>query len=161
MSTPVKPVPEGFHTITPHLIVRGGEAAIAFYKKAFGAKEHHRSAGPGGKLMHAQLEIGSSKLFLADEFPEMGALSPLSRGGSSVTLSLYLPDADAVFNQAVAAGATVKMPMTDMFWGDRYGKLTDPFGHDWALCKHIEDVAPQEMERRSREAFAAMGKGPG
>jgi uncharacterized glyoxalase superfamily protein PhnB len=157
MTKAAKPVPDGFHTITPHLIVRGADQAIAFYKEAFGAKEIYRSAGPSGKLMHAHLEIGSSKLFLADEFPEMGVCGP-NGNGTSVTLSLYLPDADAVFAKAVAAGASVKMPMMDMFWGDRYGKITDPFGHEWALCTHIEDVAPEELERRGREAMANMSK---
>jgi PhnB protein len=152
--TRVKPIPEGHHTITPHLVVRGGAEAIAFYKKAFGAEELGRSPGPDGmSIMHAGLKIGDSILFLNDEFPDMGCRSPQALGGSPITLHLYVKDVDAVFKQAVAAGAQVRMPVTDMFWGDRYGQVTDPFGHVWALATHIEDLTREEIEKRANTAF--------
>jgi uncharacterized glyoxalase superfamily protein PhnB len=158
MSTQVKPVPEGFHTITPHLVIKGAAKAIDFYKKAFGAVEVVRMPMPDGQtLMHAELKIGDSYLFLADEFPGMNR-SPQSLGGSGTTLHLYVEDADAVFNRAVAAGATVQMPLTDMFWGDRYGKLADPFGHEWSVATHKEDVPPEEMSKRAQAAMANMGQ---
>jgi uncharacterized glyoxalase superfamily protein PhnB len=158
----VRAIPEGFHTITPHLVVRGGAAAIEFYKKAFGATEICRFPGPDGQsLMHGELKIGDSILFLADEFPNMGCQSPLALGGSPVTISLYVEDTDAVFNQAVAAGAQVRMPPADMFWGDRYAQLTDPFGHVWALATHKEDVSPEEMARRAEAAFKQSAPCPG
>jgi uncharacterized glyoxalase superfamily protein PhnB len=154
----VKPVPAGFHTLTPHLIVRGAAQAIEFYKKAFGAEELTRMPSPDGRtVMHAELQIGDSILFLADEFPEMGARSPKALGGSPVTIHLYVADVDAVFNRAIQAGATAQMPPTDMFWGDRYGKLTDPFGHVWSVATHTEDVPPEEMAKRAQAAFAQMG----
>jgi uncharacterized glyoxalase superfamily protein PhnB len=150
----VRAIPEGFHTITPHLIIRGAAAAIDFYKKAFGATEVCRHPGQDGKtLMHAELKIGDSHLFLADEFPQMGCKSPLALGGSPVTISLYVEDTDAVFNRAVAAGAQVRMPPMDMFWGDRYGQITDPFGHVWSIATHKEDVSPEELARRAQAAF--------
>jgi uncharacterized glyoxalase superfamily protein PhnB len=159
MKNGVKPVPDGCHTVIPHLVVRGADRAIAFYKEAFGAQELSRSPGPDGKsLVHACVQIGDSKLFLCDEFPQWGVHSPLGVGGTSTTINLYLENADRVFAQAVAAGASVKMPMADMFWGDRYGKLTDPFGHEWALATHIEDVAPDELQRRAKAVFAGMSK---
>jgi uncharacterized glyoxalase superfamily protein PhnB len=152
----VKPVPDGQHTVTPHLVVRGGAQAIEFYTKAFGARELMRSPGPDGKaLMHAAVQIGDSRVFLCDEFPAWGVLSPLARGGTSVTINLYTEDVDRVFKQAVAAGAKVTMPLQDMFWGDRYGKITDPFGHEWALATHIEDVPPEELARRAKAAFCS------
>jgi PhnB protein len=149
----VRAIPEGFHTITPHLVVRGGAQAIDFYKKAFGAAELSRAPMPDGKLMHAHLKIGDSQLFLCDEFPEQGARSPLGLGGTPVTISLYVEDADAVFQQAVAAGAQVRMPPMDMFWGDRYGQVTDPFGHIWAIATHKEDLTPEEINQRAEAAF--------
>ena len=152
----VKRVPDGFHTITPHLVVKGAAAAIDFYKKAFGATELVRMPGPGGKLMHAEVKIGDSHLFLCDEFPEMGACSPAPGGKTPVTLNLYVEDCDHVFRQAVAAGATVQMPPADMFWGDRYAKVVDPFGHNWSLATHIEDVPPKEMARRGQKEMARM-----
>jgi uncharacterized glyoxalase superfamily protein PhnB len=153
----VRAIPEGFHTLTPHLVVRGGVQAIEFYKKAFGAEEIMRMPMPDGKAIgHAELRIGDSIFFLADEFPQ--CKSPQTLGGSPVTLSLYVEDCDQVFNRAVAAGAEVRMPPADMFWGDRYGQLTDPFGHVWALSTHKEDVPPDEMARRAKAAFANMGK---
>jgi uncharacterized glyoxalase superfamily protein PhnB len=158
MASKVKSIPDGCHTITPHLVIRGASEAIEFYKKAFGAVESRRSLGPGGKVMHAELMIGNSALFLADEFPEWGSNSPLHFKGSPVVLNLYVEDVDKVFNQAVAAGAKVTMPLQNMFWGDRYGKLVDPFGHEWSLATHIEDVPPAEMKKRMDEAMAQMGK---
>jgi uncharacterized glyoxalase superfamily protein PhnB len=157
----VKPIPEGHHTVTPHLIVRGAAEAIEFYKKAFGAVELGRSPGPDGKsIIHAMIRIGNSLLFLNDEFPAMGCRSPVAMGGSAVTLTLYVEDVDKVFQQAVAAGAKVRMPLMDMFWGDRYGSVTDPFGHEWALATHIEDVSREEIEKRAKAAFATQPCGP-
>lgn len=150
----VKPIPEGFRTLTPHIIVNDGNKAIDFYKKAFGAKEISRMAEPSGKLAHAELQIGDSRFMLADEYPDMGARSAKAIGGSPVTLSLYVEDVDKVFNQAVAAGAKATMPVSDMFWGDRYGKLEDPFGHSWAVATHKEDVKPEEIMKRAQVAMA-------
>ena len=158
MAGKVKPVPEGFHTITPHLVVREAEKAIAFYKKAFGATDRHGGCimkMPNGKIGHAELWIGDSPFMLADESPEWGCLSPLSKGGGSVGLHLYVADVDAAFKKAVAAGATVTMPVADMFWGDRYGKLKDPFGHEWSIGTHTEDVPPEDMKKRMEEAMSA------
>jgi uncharacterized glyoxalase superfamily protein PhnB len=154
----VKPIPEGTRTLTPHLTVHNAAEAIEFYKKAFGAKELGRHAGPGGKIMHAALQIGDSRLMLNDEFPEMGACGPVHTGGSPVTIHLAVEDVDKVFNQAVAAGAKPTMPVMDQFWGDRYGKLDDPFGHHWSIATHIKDMTPAEMEAAGREAMAKMGK---
>jgi PhnB protein len=152
----VKPIPDGIHTITPSLVVKGGLAAVEYYKTAFGAKVNTVAPGPDGKsVMHADLQIGNSRFFLGDEFPEMGALSPQSLGGSPVSLNVYTEDCDAMFDRAVAGGAKVTMPLADQFWGDRYGKLVDPFGHHWGIATHKEDVSPEEMERRMKEAFAA------
>ncbi len=155
-----KGVPEGFSTVTPHLNVRDAAQALEFYKKAFGAKETVRMPGPGGKILHAEIKIGDSHIFLADEMPEWGSRSPLTIGGTATALCLYVEDADAVFNQAVAAGAQVKMPLADQFWGDRYGKLADPFGHEWAVATHLEDLTPAEMERRREVAMAQMAQRP-
>jgi PhnB protein len=154
----VRAVPEGQHTITPHLVVSDGEKALDFYRKAFGAQIGAVHKTPDGKVMHADFKIGDSKLFLADEFPGTTCVSPKTAGGSSVVLNLYLDGIDKVFNQAVSAGATVTMPLANQFWGDRYGQIKDPFGHIWALGQHVEDVSPGEMERRAREAFAHMAK---
>jgi uncharacterized glyoxalase superfamily protein PhnB len=152
----VRAIPQGLHTLTPHLVVRGAAAAIDFYKQAFGAIEICRHVGPDGRsLMHAQLRIGDSALLLNDEFPQCP--SPQGLGGSPVALALYVEDCDAVFNRAVAAGATVRMPLADMFWGDRYGCLIDPFGHVWSVATHKEDVSPEELARRAQAAFAHMG----
>ncbi|HEV2949102.1 MAG TPA: VOC family protein [Gemmataceae bacterium] len=153
-------VPAGFSTVTPHLVVRDAAQAIEFYKKAFGAKETVRMPGPGGKILHAEIKIGDSHLFLADEMPEWGSKSPLMLGGTGTTISLYVEDADAVFNRAVAAGAQVKMPLADQFWGDRYGKLGDPYGHEWAVATHLEDLSPAEMKKRQEVAMAQMAQGP-
>jgi uncharacterized glyoxalase superfamily protein PhnB len=158
MAAKVNPIPEGHHTVTPHLVIRGASEAIEFYKKAFGATELMKMTGPGGLITHAEIRIGNSVLYLADEFPEWGSISPLTLKGSPVVLNLYLEDVDTVFNKAVAAGAQVKMPLQNMFWGDRYGKLTDPFGHEWGLAKHVEDVPPDELKKRADEAMAEMMK---
>jgi len=155
----VKPIPEGSHSVTPGLVVKGARKAIDFYKSVFGAKELSVMYGLDGRtVMHAELEIGDSRIYLGDEAPEMGALSPQTLGGSANSLNIYTEDCDAMFNRAVAAGATVKMPLTDMFWGDRYGKLTDPFGHNWGIATHKEDVSEAEMERRGKEWMSAMAK---
>jgi uncharacterized glyoxalase superfamily protein PhnB len=158
MAEKAKPVPEGFHTVTPHLVVRGAEKALDFYKRAFGAQIRSVHKTPDGKVMHADMRIGDSILMLNDEFPEMKANSPQALGGSSVTLNLYVPDADAVFKQAVGAGATVAMPIADMFWGDRYGQVVDPFGHRWAIATHKEDLSEAELEKRGKDAMAEMAK---
>jgi PhnB protein len=150
----VKPIPDGYHTATPYLIAKGAAAAIEFYKKAFGATELMRCPGPGGALMHAEIKIGDSPIMLADEFPEMKILSPSSLGGPSGLVLLYVPDVDARFAQAVAAGATVERPVKDEFYGDRAGTLMDPFGHRWTIATHVEDVSPEEIQRR----MAAMAK---
>jgi uncharacterized glyoxalase superfamily protein PhnB len=144
----VKSIPDGYHTITPHLAVRDAAKAILFYAKAFGAEELFRMPGPGGTVMHAELKIGDSIVMLGEEAPQMGASSPQTIGGSPVSLLIYVKDVDASFARADKAGCTVQMPLTDMFWGDRYGKLLDPFGHHWALATHKEDVSPEEMAKR-------------
>ncbi len=152
-----KPVPEGMHTVTPHLVVRGAAKAIDFYKQAFGAEELGRSATPDGRIMHAAIRVGDSVIFLADEFTEMGGPKAPEPGKSPVTLHLYLSDVDASFDRAVRAGANVKTPVADMFWGDRYGQVTDPFGHTWSLATHKEDLSREEADRRGREFFAKAG----
>src|SRR5438270_12211186 len=141
---------DGHHTITPHLVVKGASEAIEFYKRAFGAEELGRMPFPGPdgqvKLGHAELQIGNSRLFLADEFPEYGSTGP--NGKSPVSIHLYVTDADTAFGRAVEAGATVSMPLADMFWGDRYGKLVDPVGHHWSIAEHLEDPTPEQMMER-------------
>ena len=149
----VKAIPDGMHSITPHLVCAGAAQAIEFYVRAFGAVEEVRLPGPGGKLMHASVRIGDSVVMLVDENREWGALGPLSLNGSPVTIHLQVADVDAVFAQAVAAGATVTMPVADMFWGDRYGQLKDPFGHHWSVATHQRDLTPQQIQ----EAMAKMG----
>ena len=151
MTAKVDAIPEGMHTVTPHLVCEGAAAAIEFYKKAFGAVETARMPGPNGKLMHAAVRIGDSTVMLADDFPEYGGLGPKALKGSPVTLHVYVTDADATFAQAVAAGATVKMPMADMFWGDRYGQVTDPFGHHWSIATHVKDMTPEEMSEAMKQ----------
>jgi len=152
MSTKIKPVPEGYHTATPYLIIKGAAAALEFYKKAFGATELLRMPKPDGRVGHAEIKIGDSIIMLADEFPEIGARSPESYGGSPVTLMLYVEDVDAVFNRAVAAGAKVDRPVANQFYGDRTGGIIDPFGHKWYLATHVEDVSPEELLRRANAA---------
>jgi PhnB protein len=149
----VKPIPAGYRTVTPYLVVRDAARAIEFYKKAFGATELVRMPDPSGKIMHAEIRIGDSMIMLGDENPARGAQSPQSLGGSPVSIFLYIEDVDALAKQAIAAGATVIMPIQDMFWGDRYGTLTDPFGHSWGIATHKEDVTPEEMHKRTKAAF--------
>ena len=153
MPNAVKPIPEGYHSISPSLTCKDAARAIEYYKNVFGAKELMRMPSPDGKISHAELKIGDSIIFVNDEFPQMGATAPTAAGGSPIYLFLYVPDVDAVFNRAVAAGARVAMPVADMFWGDRYGKLTDPFGHLWGIATHTEDVAPEEIGRRAESFF--------
>ena len=146
------PIPPGMHSVTPHLVCAGAADAIAFYKKAFNAQELAQLAGPDGKLMHGLIKIGDSMLMLVDEYPEWDSLGPKARKGSSVTLHLYVEDADAQFQQALDAGCSVRMPLADMFWGDRYGMVQDPFGHLWSIATHVRDVSPEEIR-----AAAAKG----
>ena len=150
----VKPIPDGMHTVTPHLICDGAAAAIEFYKNAFNAVEKGRLPGPQGKLMHAMIRIGDSAIMLVDEMPEWGALGPKSLKGSSVTIHLYVADVDAFVARAVDAGAKITMPLQDMFWGDRYCQLEDPFGHRWSVATHIRDMSAEEIRQ-------AMGKAGG
>jgi uncharacterized glyoxalase superfamily protein PhnB len=151
-----KPIPDGFHTLAPHIVVQDAAKAIEFYKKAFGAQEITKLMTPDGKgVMHAQLKIGNSMLMLGGEFPPT-CLSPKSRGGTSVTLHLYVENADAAFDRAVKAGCTVKMPLTDQFWGDRYGVTEDPFGHQWSLATHKQDLSEQQIAANAKAAFAKM-----
>ena len=154
MPAKVKPIPSGYHSVTPFLVLSNAAKAIDFYAGAFGAKEISRMAAPDGRVLHAELQFGDSRIMLADEM--MGNKSPQSLGGSAVSIFLYVEDIDSVFSQAVSAGAKADMPPADMFWGDRYGKLTDPFGHVWALGTHIEDVSPEEMGKRAQAAMAQM-----
>lgn len=151
MSGKVKPIPDGYQTATPYLIVKGAAKAIDFYKKAFGATELMRM-GDNEKIHHAEIKIGNSPIMLADEFPEMKALSPLTLGGSPITIMLYVEDVDSVFKAAVDAGATVDKPLENQFYGDRTGGITDPFGHKWYVATHIEDVSHEELEKRASAA---------
>jgi PhnB protein len=151
----VSPVPKGYHTVTPYLVFRDAAKAIEFYKKAFGAKELLRMPGPDGRIAHGELQIGDSRIMVGDENPQQGASAPQSVGGTCVHIFLYLNDVDKTFAQATSAGATVEMPPMDMFWGDRYCKLLDPFGHKWNMATHKEDLSPREMARRGAAAMAA------
>ena len=151
---PVNPIPEGYHSITPYLIVKDGVSMLEFYKRAFGAAELFRVSGPGGKIGHAEMQIGNSRLMLADEHPEMGAVSPPSLGGSPCYIVLYVEDCDTIFNAAVAAGAEVVHPLANKFYGDRSATIKDPSGHQWTISTHIEDVTPEEMDRRMAEMKA-------
>ena len=157
---PVKAIPEGYHSVTPYLIVRGGAAAIEYYTKAFGAVELFRMPAPGGTVGHAEIKIGDSIIMLADEHPDMGYNGPQTMGGSPVTLMIYVEDVDTVFERAVTAGGTVKETLQDKFYGDRMGTVVDPFGHIWHIATHKEDVPMDEMERRAKEhGTAASGAG--
>jgi PhnB protein len=147
------PIPKGYHSITPYLICKGAASAIDWYKKALGAEELFRMPGPDGTLGHAEIKLGDSVVMLADEFPQMGAKSPATIGGTPVSLMLYVKDSDAVFKNAVAAGAKVKGELKDQFYGDRSGMIEDPYGHIWTISTHVEDVSPDEMARRSAEAM--------
>ena len=148
-----KPIPNDMHSVTPHLVCAGAADAIEFYKKAFNAVEVGRLPGPQGKLMHAMIRIGGSAVMLVDEMPEWGSFGPKTLKGSPVTIHLYVEDVDAVVARAVAAGAKITMPVADMFWGDRYGKLEDPFGHHWSVATHLRDVSQEEMQ----QAMQKMG----
>jgi PhnB protein len=154
----VPAIPPGFHTVTPHLAVRGALAALEFYKKAFGAEAIMCMPAMEGKVGHAEIKIGDSIIMLADEWPNTPLSSPAALKGTTVSIMLYVADCDAFFNRAVAAGAKVTMPLMDMFWGDRYGQVTDPYGHVWAIATHKEDVPPAEMAKRAAEAMKNMGK---
>ena len=148
----VKAIPDGYHSVTPYLIISGATAAIEYYKQAFGAIELMRMPAPGGKIGHAEIKIGDSPIMLADEYPEMGYKGPQSLGGSPVSIMIYVEDVDTIFNQAVAAGATVKEAVSDKFYGDRLGTVTDPFGHVWHISTHKEDVSMEEMKKRAQAA---------
>jgi uncharacterized glyoxalase superfamily protein PhnB len=147
----VNPIPSGLRTVTPHLVCGGAIAAIDFYKKAFGAIEHGRILTPDGKLMHAQIQIGDSAVMLVDEFPECGGIGPKGLKGSPVTIHLAVENVDTFVKRAVDAGAKVTMPVQDMFWGDRYGRLEDPFGHAWSVATHVRDVGPEEIRKGMEE----------
>ena len=149
----VKAIPEGMHSITPHIVVRGAARATDWYKAALGAVERNRIPVPGGKLMSVELWFGDSAVMLADEFPELGVLSPESVGGTPVVLHLYTEDVDALWQRATAAGAAVLHPLQDAFWGDRHGQISDPFGHRWGLAQHMRDVSPEEIARAAAKAF--------
>ncbi len=161
MATQVKPIRAGFHTLTPMLTVRNVDKAIDFYTRALGAEERGRLLGPDGKsIMHAEIKIGDSIIMLGEEQPAMGCRGPQNLGGTPVGLYLYVEDADHAFSRAVSAGATVLMPVADMFWGDRCGQLTDPFGHKWWLATHKEDLSQEEIQKRGAACFAQMAKEP-
>jgi PhnB protein len=151
-------IPAGMHSVTPHLVCAGAAKAIDFYKKAFGATEEARLPGPDGKLMHAAIRIGDSTVMLADEFPEWGSVGPKSLKGSPVTIHLYVEDADKFVERAVNAGAKVTMPVAEQFWGDRYGKIEDPFGHHWSVGTHVRDVSREEMDAAMKEMAKSMPK---
>jgi PhnB protein len=155
MASRIKEIPKGFHTVTPYLIVTDSARAIDFYKRAFGAEELLRLDGPDGKVAHAEIKIGDSIIMLSEEMPGH-TRSPQSLGGTAVDIMLYVKDVDQVFNRAVDAGAKVTMPLSEMFWGDRYGQVTDPFGHSWSLATHKEDVPPEELRKRTKAAMAKM-----
>ena len=158
MTGSIKPIPDGYHTVNTYLTVQDGPAAIDFYQKAFGMEVAFRLDSPPGKVGHAELRLGDSTIMLSDEMVGGACRSPKALGGTSVTLFLYVPDVDKTFNQAVAAGGQVVMPVEDMFWGDRFGSVTDPFGHNWGLATHIEDLSPEELQKRAAAAMAQMGK---
>lgn len=153
-----KAIPDGYHTITPHLVLQDTARALEFYKKAFGAELMGKMDGPGGKVVHAEIRIGDSRIMMADEMPGMSK-APQSLGGTASSLMIYTENCDALFERAVKAGATSRLPPTDMFWGDRYGKVTDPFGHEWSIGTHKEDVPEAEMAERSKKAMSQMAEG--
>jgi PhnB protein len=154
-----KPIPDGYHSVTPYLIINGATAALDYYTRAFGAIELFRMPAPEGKIGHAEIKIGDSPIMLADECPEMGYKSPQSLGGSPVSIMIYVDDVDTVFKQAIAAGGKEQRPVKDQFYGDRSGTLEDPFGHVWHVATHTEDVSPEEMERRAKAHTAAATGG--
>lgn len=152
MNANVKPIPEGYHTVTPYLTVRNASAALDFYKQAFGADETFRMADTSGKIGHAEIRLGDSAIMLSDEFPDMGAVGPETIGGTTFMLHVYVKNVDALVERAVKAGAKLERPVADQFYGDRAGLLRDPFGHKWWISTHVEDVAPEEIERRAKAA---------
>ncbi len=154
----VKPIPEGYTSITPYLIVDDGKRAIEFYKKAFGATERGRMAAPDGRIAHAELQIGDAVLMLCDSFPQFATQTPTELGGSAVAIFLYTEDVDAVVQRAADAGATITQEPEDQFWGDRLALVTDPYGHVWNIATHVEDLSPEELTARSREVFASMAR---
>ena len=156
-----KPIPAGYHSVTPAIVVRDAAAAIDFYKRAFGAEEIDRMAGPDGSIMHAEIRIGDSILMLGEENEQWGTKSPLSLNGVHGSLHIYVEDADAAFNRALKAGATVRYPLEDAFWGDRYGKVTDPFGHEWGLATRVKDMTKAEMEKAGQEWMAKAAQTAG
>ena len=158
MGAQVKAVPDGYHTITPSIVVSDARQAINFYQRAFGAQQRELFVGPGGCVMHAEVQVGNSILMLCDEMPQMGCLSPASLKGSSASLYLYVENADAAFARAVQAGATVIMPVGDMFWGDRMGQVQDPFGFRWSLATHTQDLTPAQIKERGEQFLAAQAK---
>jgi PhnB protein len=153
----VKPIPEGYHTATPYLAVDDAAEALEYYKKAFGAKERGRMEAPDGKIGHAEIQIGDSLVMLSDPFPQATTRTPKELGGTTASVFLYVEDVDAFVQKAIDAGATVTMEVADQFWGERFGTITDPFGHSWSVATHIEDVPPEEMAERAKAAMAAMG----
>jgi PhnB protein len=153
----VKPVPDGYGTVTPYLYIKEAARAIEFYKQALGAAELFRLAEPSGKIGHAELQIGNSRIMLADEFPAMNVLGPETLGGTSVSFLIYVDDVDASFDRAIAAGGTVTRPVKDQFYGDRSGSLKDPFGHTWTIATHTEDVSPEEMDSRYKAMLKPGG----
>jgi PhnB protein len=155
-----QPVPEGYHTITPYLAVENASEAIDFYQRAFGAQERVRMDGPGGAIMHAELQVGDSMIMLSDPFPQSSTTPPKQLGGTSVSIFAYVENIDDVYKQAIDAGASSLMEPDDMFWGDRFGSVQDPFGHSWTIATHIEDVEPEEMQRRSEEFMSQMAGSP-
>ena len=157
----VPAIPKGYHTATPYLVVRGAADAIAFYAQAFGAKEKVRMDMPDGSVMHAEIQIGDSMIMLSEENPAWGTKSPTTLGGNATSVMLYVKDCDAFVARATAAGATVTKPISDQFWGDRYGQIQDPYGHLWSVATHIEDVSPKQMRKRAEEAMKQMGQQAG
>lgn len=153
---PVQPIPEGYHSVIPYLAVEDAKKAIDFYKRAFGATERGVTTAPDGRVAHAEIQIGDSVVMLSDPFPQSGSKPPKELGGTSTAVFMYVEDVDGVVKQAADAGATVTAPPEDMFWGDRFGALADPFGHQWQVATHKEDVSPEELEERGREAMASM-----
>jgi PhnB protein len=153
---PAKPIPEGYHTLTPYLAVDDAAGAIEYYTKVFGAKERARMDAPEGKIGHAELQIGDSLLMLSDSFPQATTRPPKELGGTSASVFMYVEDVDAVVKRAIDNGATLTMEVADQFWGDRFGSVTDPFGHSWSIATHVEDVPPEEMAERAKQAMAAM-----